>query len=409
MVTKLETIEQLRDQLSEEFSARKNLKEFKFFPVSNELSYVALVDILQNIVAPKDDTIRVCLLFGESNFLSLLPEVAQLSDMILLADIENKQHIHTDFLLRNFTNSSTPDEFIRNYKEARELLPEFYLEEERIGICQYVEEFFGEDSTPRISLGPYHFLSSEERYLKCKEALNQVSINNINLDLSSETDCSKLKIILNSFNAEFSLCNFTNIHHYVNNNVLVKTSNILINNNNKCIILYAVGSPDSLSIKFTFGLEEYYSYIKAFMPINYKISEEKISFFNRGKKRCDVACAYVGNFRDDLQKHIIEDMITGKISNWRHLLSVHEYYSEAKKYLLNQFRQGMLSRHGFIITVYLDSKITEQLLENANNADSPSGGYFAKNIKAITTVSGNSLFDTHKENSYRDYIQETLS
>lgn len=233
---------------------------FRFFPICNEYDFDKVIADLAMIPAAKnDDQIKVAMLFGESHFLSLLPTLAERVDLIILADIENKLHIHNRHLLETFKKSETISTFLQNY--CVDFPAEPFKKSDGVTaliVRSQIDVLFGKKSRAFTSLKQHHFLSSISQYRACKEALQKVAITQIQLNLIDRHACQTLAGILAGQQAQFSICNFTNIHQFVDVAQLrLSTMDLLYASSPECI-LYSTGSTHHLKAQSTTQLEHYF-------------------------------------------------------------------------------------------------------------------------------------------------------
>ena len=179
---------------------------------SNEHGFSQIIKILSQYRAHKSKKITVSLVFGESNFISLLPALSNLSDIVLLADVNPRLHAHNNFLLDCFNASQTPDEFIGKYHLQNPGIVN------RIPSGSYFDWSKFRDSLlfAQESVGKYHFYKSQESFDKCKKALSKMKLLPIYFNVSEIQSCKDLNTLLSKHNAEINFCNFTNIEEYDN-------------------------------------------------------------------------------------------------------------------------------------------------------------------------------------------------
>lgn len=267
----------LLTQLTELFSiSNDSQKSFTFHPFSNEYNWFQNIIRLQDIQPIETNKIRIALLFGESHFLSVLPELSRHADIVILADIEPRLHLHTKHLRACFTNSN-----LGSFKTAYETnnpvsipYPEGFdpLTPVRYQIGLFQPRKFGDGDKPwnlaqlfyemtcgqeSTVLGKYHFLSSRDRYEKSKAALNKLSFVNIHLNLADNAKCQLLSELLEKFDAILTVCNFTNIHQYNDEAILKASIGSLLKNSPHCFIMHS-DSNTALSAQFSVSLEEYF-------------------------------------------------------------------------------------------------------------------------------------------------------
>lgn len=189
-------------------------EKFTFYPFSNEIGFPKILQTLNACPVKKTGQVRVAILFGESNFLSMLPELSIHAELILLADIEPRLHKHNKILLEAFEKAN-------DIKTFNDLYPAIYSKNfGNINAAitsdiqsRSVRELLDER---KKSLGEYHFLANQKRFEKCKEAYKKVLLQRIVFDLLSPKDCHHLAEILRQEHGVITVCNFTNIHNYDN-------------------------------------------------------------------------------------------------------------------------------------------------------------------------------------------------
>lgn len=254
---------ELTDILESTFPVTDSRSEagFRFFPICNEYGFAQIVDDLTVMPSTKNAAqIKVALLFGESHFLSLLPSLAPLVDVIILADIENRLHKHNRHLLATFQKSATISTFLQNYCidfPADYFNPSDGLSFRTIHI--QMDILFGKKSRASLSLKNHHFLSTIAQYQACKTALQQVAFVQIKLNLIDRFACKTLAEILHQYHAQLSVCNFTNIHQFVDNELLRVSIRDLFSNASPEFIMYSTGTTDNLRVQSTNEIENYWN------------------------------------------------------------------------------------------------------------------------------------------------------
>lgn len=216
---------------------------FQVYPFSNEHQYSKVLEQLKNStnIFPRDK-IRVALLFGESNFLSILPEISKHVDLIILADIEAKQHQHTKHLLECLSKSNTPDEFKNNYINNNPLANLAIKDDDNVSVLTIqllIDMLTGKLGATKLSLQDYHFLNSLERFNECKMVSNQVKFAHMHFNLLDKNQCKLFSELLINFNAILTFCNLTNIHDYDNEYRLPKTVPIVLHGSPNCFVMYS--------------------------------------------------------------------------------------------------------------------------------------------------------------------------
>lgn len=213
------------NQLSEQFPIASRERSFEFFPFSNEIGHPRILNKLNSKAINEKSSNRelnAALLFGESHFLSMLPELRKHVRYVLLADIEPRLFLHTMHLLQCITKASNIKDFLVRYSYNNPIEGE-KLENPAIGFSNILnaphltEILTNKDWGMPYYLGEYYFLSSEERYVVCKEAASQLLFSFIQFDLTDVTQCQRLSNTLYDNSINLKLCNFSNIHEYDEN------------------------------------------------------------------------------------------------------------------------------------------------------------------------------------------------
>lgn len=141
---------------------------------------------------------RVALVVGEGNIASLLPELERISDAVIFVDFDGKVLEHISYLLKCLKESNSIDDFKEKYrKNCPEKDPDFHLK-----------------SWGTLT-EKYCFLSSEERFLRCKRATEKLSYGFSGLNFSDENQMMNFSEYLKQNKLEVVYANFTNVHQYV--------------------------------------------------------------------------------------------------------------------------------------------------------------------------------------------------
>lgn len=237
--------EELITSLQDNFPINyKSPSKFKtFYPFSNEQGYGLLINNLK-LIDIKSKKLRVAILFGESNFLSMLPFLP--ADLILLADVNLSVLNHNRFLLQCFSSANTPEEFIKFFSKDN---PEL----------EYFESIFDEN---KISLGKYYFLNSQNNFDRCKQAFTKLKILRIQFDLESTSQSDLMSTTLQNNNAVITFCNFTNIYHHVDWLWFSESINLLLKYSSNCLVMHPVFLYHQLRTFIRVGANQYLAAIK---------------------------------------------------------------------------------------------------------------------------------------------------
>lgn len=277
----------LTKQLMSRFPIDTSRPYFEVFPFSNEARYSYCLHELRYRYTPQPShEIRVALLFGESRFLSLLPELSLHADVIIFADIEPKQHNHIKHLLSCMQKSTTIKEYINNYainNPLENIEIDSTLSKSAIWPWYEDENLSGTPYTTEILTNLLHisgkqfsdfFLNSEERYNQCKNAANKLSFAHIQLDLMNHIQCQELAQLLSNYHAKITFCNLSNIHDYDNSMERIKVSvPLLLTNSPDCLIMYAT---NSYQANISNLLNDYYEQADTWLKTHRDASRMKI-------------------------------------------------------------------------------------------------------------------------------------
>lgn len=234
--------EQLISAIKKEFDLQTYAEFHKLFPFCNEYGFAEIIKILVRYKVDKSQKETVSLVFGESNFLSLLPALSHFSDIVLLADVNPLLHRHRQFLLNCFMASSNPEEFESKYfvqgnpaigqhrpsNESWEFDPCFYLSDLRENL-----------NFTKASVGKHHFLHSQESFDNCKIALAKMTLLPIHFNVFDQPSCIQLNSLLHQYNAELNFCNFTNISEYDENFIMKNNVKRLLKGCENAFIIFS--------------------------------------------------------------------------------------------------------------------------------------------------------------------------
>lgn len=243
--------------LEHNFPIKSDSHFFDIFPFSNEKNYDFVLEQIAMIPAENPHK-KAILLFGNSNVQSMLPEFLPRANLIILADIDWRVHQHNLHVLACLKKSKSRDNFFQNYhcNNPIEGLPcaKNTVDDPEVLNGAYLESLFLGSAN---NMKQYSCLSSDKRFLKCQKALKEMYIVNIHLDLRNKQSCYKLFQILQRYDREFFLCNFTNIHHYDDRSELNESVPSLLKQANKSWVMYSNWEDKDLATKLSLGLKKY--------------------------------------------------------------------------------------------------------------------------------------------------------
>ncbi|MFI4956036.1 MAG: hypothetical protein ACHQAX_02380 [Gammaproteobacteria bacterium] len=175
--------------------------EFKWYDVCNERHWTAIYQDLMS-APPADTKNGVAIHFGESNFISLLPQFEKMGiSLVCQADIDWRLHLTTRTMLNAFRQANDLETFekifIQSSTEKYDWAP----------TCRSLQS-----RTLPAESGPYHFLASQQRYDECKAALKNITICQIRFDLRLWRLSSAIAGLINQAGADIRFLNISNIH-----------------------------------------------------------------------------------------------------------------------------------------------------------------------------------------------------
>lgn len=329
--------------LGNQFTISNKQGTFYSFSMCNEIGFPLIISALKSIRISCTNQVKVALLFGESNFISLMPVLSEFCDVIVLADIEPNVHIHNMHLLNCLKHADTPDDFMEIYR--KNYPPELTDDEFNADyMCYNMRLGNGANMLER-----YYFLNSQKAYTACKNALAKIDVTQIQLDLSDVKSCAHLAEVLKENNACFTLCNFTNIHHYVG--VIPPVASLLANSKN-CAIIFSGPTKKDLRANLCVGTYKYFSHVLSYekksndpeffdylKPSNGDIAAR---FFYRSiqknKKNNQFCYVVVAINKPDYEIQLLQNLVDGKIDICRgaRFESAFDTEDEAINFLLNK-------------------------------------------------------------------------
>lgn len=266
----------LTEQLTKQFAIDKNCHFSRLYLLSNESGFPDVLRQLREHPSPVTDPakIRVALLFGESHFLSMMPELAKHADIVLMADIDHRIHYHTKKSLELFLSSKDSQEYLDKHRTVdwKNDGSIFLLYEDQLIEVKKELSLCDDD----------YYLASDKRFEECKEAASSLLIANINLDFYSLEKCKAFADMLEASNAQLTICNFTNIHSYTNPhaspddqeqyfNMHHNTASVLLSGSPGCFIMYSRNPTDKnalndLSTNITTNITDYFENNNSYLP-----------------------------------------------------------------------------------------------------------------------------------------------
>ena len=202
----------------------RSTKRFAFYPFTNEENYAAVLKSLHKLPILPTEGRAVALLVGESNILSLLPDLATKVTIILCNDINPRMNAHTHLLIKCLLETTDIEEFRHLYFSECELMGI-----ERAEIEDHMQ-------TAEQDLGGAYVLSSPERFQVCQDAARKLTFVWASIDLLCQQEVQLLVDTLHGYKANISFMNVSNIHHYCDEYLLAENLKILLQGKNAYIM-----------------------------------------------------------------------------------------------------------------------------------------------------------------------------
>lgn len=268
----------------------------EFSTVCEETGYVRVLKTLKSLEVPQTRDTKVALLFGESNFISMLPVLSQLASVVVIAHRSPSLLQHTQFMLQCFMKADTASEFTELFKM----------------------------SCANPYLDKYFFLNNRAAFNRCKIALQKVEIAHVQLNLADVKACQSFAAVLTANQARLVLCNFSNSHDTLHEKLLPSAEALLANSQN-CLVMHATKYFKSYRTSIHVNLEQYFKDLacqpstrlpaKAKSAKNFKT--DFLQFFYRDNiaKREPAECCYLAfpvQANDAKANLLIQDIIDGK-------------------------------------------------------------------------------------------------
>lgn len=188
--------------------------------VSNDIGFSETVDAIVDEGLPRSERSRSAgLVVGGSYLESLLPELAV--DVVIVVDREPFALAWQRCKQSVLRDAPTPGKFIKRILNQKTPIGQAILRSvqtralERVGRYHYIQhpyEFPVELwlSHEQQQVGDLHFLSSDERYRHCREAMLRTPIIQSSTDLESVKDTRDLSDALAAVDSQITFANFTN-------------------------------------------------------------------------------------------------------------------------------------------------------------------------------------------------------
>ena len=337
----------LIEVLKGQFPLSTDSDPFEFFPMSNELGFKKVIKILKSIRVSETEEKKAALLFGESNFISMLPVLSEFVSVIILADIDSSMHKHSRFMLDCFIKANSPDEFYKLYINNNPIDERKNFQLNSSQMVEFLKDPLGAQNA---FLERNFFLNNQAAFEKCKAELAKIEIVQIQVDLGDVSLCQQLAATLKEHHTRLALCNFTNIHDYLKEKV-IEPVKALLANSQQCLVMFSNGPLTDLRTSIYIGVTRYFQEIswKAnngkthdySLSVNQEVSQMRFFYKPRQAKDFGGECCYLA-FKHDVVGEdcveLIQEIIDGRnnINDFSTKLHAHDTEEEASKFVKNK-------------------------------------------------------------------------
>lgn len=232
--------ETLIQALQQDFPIPKNGNFFKLYPLCNENGYLEVLKQLDRINTKNTGRHPAVLLFGNSNLPSILPELQKNTKLVVMADIDSRLHAHNQHILNCLKQAKTKEDFFKEYHRNNPIVGVEFQHPNPLSpkfLSAPLLEWGITDSSSTLEL--YGFLDNEQRFKECQLAAATLDIVFIHLDLCNPKMTFHLANLLQKYNTELLLCNFTNIHQYVDCELLRQSISLLLRHSKNSYLMYS--------------------------------------------------------------------------------------------------------------------------------------------------------------------------
>lgn len=240
----------------------------------NEANFIpGSIPTIRNKEPLDTNKFEVAFVVGESNLLSMLPELYKHASVVICADINPAVNIHTNWMLKCLCDANSIEEYQKLYQENHPLAGIGIGWKGKRGEKTYSGSDFSLEmnSIAQSKVCANHFLSSPDRFLACKQAAAKLSFVTVQMDMFDPAKTSALSKTLEEQNAIITVMNVTNLSHYDRNHTLIKNPLFLNNvDRNKSMILYSVGKDEGeatrLLSRVSIGTKQYFEMLQSKGP-----------------------------------------------------------------------------------------------------------------------------------------------
>ncbi|KTD53830.1 hypothetical protein Lsan_3494 [Legionella santicrucis] len=239
----------------------QNGKYFTLYETSNEHNWNITLDKIAELEAKETTNLRIALLIGESHILSIAPEISQHADLIICNDVNTQLNQYTQFLVSCMRKASSRQEFEQYYKEMSDEKFANPLVNNKNSI-----DCLWQNLTHNIIKEKF-FLSTEERFLACKKAVDSLYFSWSKVDLFKPNECILLKELIDKNHGAVTVLNVTNLHNYCQGSreQYKQAINVLLDKSDNPFLLYSLsygsyGNASYLISKLSVGTEDYFHF-----------------------------------------------------------------------------------------------------------------------------------------------------
>ncbi len=183
------------------------------YVLSNEKKVDKIIECLRRQQAQLTNKKRIAVIIGEGSVTSMLPELNDLCDAIILVDINYPVIEHNQRMIELLCHSKDREQFKSEYKKNFGVYTYHMLtEDERRGDWGTLglKKLLGRAK----DVGKEFFLSSEQRFLQCKNAAEQLEIIPLCINVFDLEQVNQLKQRLIDDNSIVSIVNVTNLYEW---------------------------------------------------------------------------------------------------------------------------------------------------------------------------------------------------
>lgn len=202
---------------------------FTFYPFTNEEGLTAVIQNLRKNIPVQSSDMPVAILTGESNLISLLPQLAKRARIIICNDINARINYHTQLLIDCLNDAENIEQFLNCYQTQCA----------HIGITK--DDIEQQMATMRQTITHNYFLFDEQQFQHCKAAAESLSFVWTQINLSVTAEVQPFVDVLTRYNARPVFMNLSNIHHYCDCSVLMNNINLLTQDRDDCAIMFSCG------------------------------------------------------------------------------------------------------------------------------------------------------------------------